>query len=394
MQLKHFPFRYLKIPKEYKNLPKSIKIASLIFFSYNLGWGIVTAYYAIYLKNVLGSYYNIGYIIGVYHLTCIITNFVFSVLLDKINKRKIIRLILIFYFPFSYIFLKISTLIMFLFFVMYHGFIATALWISGEAYIRKHSPKNRAIESIAYFDLSYFISLIIGCFLGVFLISTYKFNIFYSISFFAFIAFLFTIFLPDKEKTFVNINIFKEIKKEIKNIKNNKRLKQLGFILFLFIFIQGIAGLIIPLFLNEMKVELYQIGIIVAISYLPFLCEGFFALLKKRKQVVMTAIFSLFLFFSLLFFIKNIFIIFIINLLISICFSAIMPIIAGNLTEAMPKERMGELSGFVFVVRNIGFGVSGLVSGFIASSLGLNFNFAFSALVSIVLLYLSSKTKF
>lgn len=394
MQFKHFPFRYLKIPKEYKNLPKSIKIASLVFFIYNLGWGIVTAYYAIYLKNVLKTYYNIGYIIAIYHLTCIITSLIFGILLDKINKRKIIRLILIFYFPFSYIFLKISTLTHFLFFVIYHGFIATSLWVSGEAYIRKHSPKNRTIESIAFFDLAYFISLIIGCFFGAFLIKFFKFNIFYSISFFAFLAFLFATILPDQEKLMFKINIFKEIKKEIKDIKKNKKLKKLSFILFLFIFIQGAISLIMPLFLNHLGVNLFQIGIIIAISYLPFLCEGFFALLKNRKRILIVAFLFLIFTFSLLFFIKDIVLIFIINFLVSISFSAIMPILSGKITETMPKQKRGELSSFIFIVRNAGFGISGFINGFIAHNLGLNYVFAFSSLISIAILYLIIKTKF
>lgn len=394
MHLKHFPFRHLRIPKEYTTLPRSIKIAFFIFLIYYLGWGIVMAYYSIYLKKILGNYSSVGYVFAMYHTASLIVSLLLGILLDKVNKQKIIRFILLFYFPFSYIFLKIRNLSQFLAFKIYHGTIATSLWVSVEAYIRKHSPKKRTIESIALFDLGPTLALVIGGFLGAFLITLYSFNIFYAISLFAFLAFLIAIFLPDHEKTNFNINLLKGIKKEFIDFKKNIKLRKLSLALFLYILAMGTIPMILPLFLRHIGATLWQIGIIFAISNIPFLFEGVFALFKERKRTLISAIFIGIVIFTFLFFIRNILLIFIISFLISICFSAITPIISGKLTETMPKTKRGELSGMLSAIRNIGFILSTLAAGFISDALGLNFVFAFDAIILLLLLFVVSRIEF
>jgi MFS family permease len=388
-----FPFRHLKFPKEYLKLPKAIKVSFVVIFLYYLGWGLSLAYYPIYFKTILVSYSNVGYVYAIYYLTSLFVGLIFGSLLDKLNKKKIIRFILLLYFPFSFFLLNIKSLLSFIIFNVYHGIIASGLWVSFESYVRKHSPKDKAVECIALYDLASILALIFGYLISAFLITKFYFNIFYFISFFAFIAFFASILLPDREKNDFKINLFKNIAKEFKDFIENKSLKRLSIILFLYVVSIGNLSMIFPLFLNYLGSSLWQVGIIFFIMELPYLFEGFFALVKKRKQLVFSLTSILIIIFFLLFFVKNINIIFLITLIMGVCFAGIGPVISGKLTETMPKTRQGELSGMLHVIRNIGFMFSSFFAGQISETFGINFIFLFNSLFLFIFLLLLIRTK-
>ncbi len=388
-----FPFRYLKFPKEYSKLPKSIKISFLVIFIYFLGWGFSLAYYPLYFKNVLASYANVGYVYAIYHLTSLLMGLILGSLLDRLNKRKIIRLILLLYFPFSFFLLNIKSFFQFVVFNIYHGIIASSFWVSMESYVRKHSPKNKSIECIAVFDLASILSLLLGYLISSFLVTKIYFNIFYFISFFSFLAFFVSILLPDKEKNNFQINFFKNIKHEFKDFIKNKNFKTFSLILFLYIISIGNLSMVYPLFLSYLGTELWKIGIIFFIMELPYLFEGVFALVKKRKALLNVLTLFLIIIFISLFFIKNIFLIFLISLIIGMCFAGINPIISGKLTETMPKTKQGELSGMLHVIRSLGFILSYLFAGQIAQFFGIKFIFLFNVFFLVVLFFLLIKIK-
>jgi len=392
MQIRHyFPFRYLKFPREFLKLPRAIRISFVLFLIYYLGWGIVTAYEPIYIKNVVGSYSNVGFTFAIFNILALFFSLTLGALLDRVNKKNVIRFFLLFYIPFSYLFLKIRTLSQFLAFRAYHGIIATGLWISGESYVRQHSPKGKAVESITLFDLASILALIIGGILGAYLIYKIGFNIFYAVSFFAFLSLLFSNLLPDHEKSNFKIKIFRGIRKELKDLKENKDLKRFLFFLFFFVIASGSMGMIFPLFLKYIGAELWQIGLIYSISMSPFLFEGFFALFKKRTRLLKVSLFFASLMFLSMFFIRNILIIFIASLAISICFSAIGPILSGRLTETMSPRKRGELTGLIGAMRHIGLIITSLSSGFIADALGLNFVFLLNFILLFFLLLIVKK---
>jgi len=387
IHLFRFPFRHLKFTKEYLKLPRPIKIAFLVVFIYYLGWGLSLAYYPIYFKTVLQTYSNVGYVYAIYHFTSLCTGLILGGLLDKLNKRKVVRIILLFYFPFSFLLLNIKTLFQFIIFNIYHGVIASSLWVSMESYVRRHSPKGKSIESIALFDLAGVFALIFGYLISAFLITKIYFNIFYFISFFSFFAFFVAILMPDKEKTDFKIKFFRNIKHEFIDFLKNKKLRTLSIGFFLFVISIGNLSMIFPLFLKHLGTTLWSIGIIFFIMELPYLFEGVFAVIRKRKLVVSVLTSLLILIFLSLFFIKNIGILFLITLIIGICFAGITPIISGKLTETMPKIRQGELSGIIHVIRNIGYILSTFLAGQIAELLGINFIFLFNVLFLLIFLF-------
>ncbi|MEM1534909.1 MAG: MFS transporter [Candidatus Pacearchaeota archaeon] len=397
MHIKHYiPFRHFRLPRlgEFLKLPRAIKYAFIILFIYYLGWGIWVAFEPIYLKRIVGSYTHIGLIVMTFNFLALFFSLFLGTILDKINKKKSIRFWLLFYLPFSYIFSKIKALSHFLLFKAYHGIIATGLWISGEAYVRQHSPKKKAIESMALYDLSTILAVVIGGFIGAWLIYKIGFNIFYAISAFAFLALITSGILPDHGRWKVkHIHPLKGLKKELKDLRKNKSLRRLSAFLFVYVFVLATMPLVLPLFLNHIGAKLWQIGIIYAISQVPFLFEGFFGLAKRKKAIISSSLLIGSALFLAMAFVKNILAIFLLSLAISICFSAISPIINGKLTEAMPRQKRGELTATLGALRYLSISLSSLFSGFISDLLGLHYVFLLN-FVLFGLLFISLKKIF
>lgn len=389
MHYEHIQFRHLKFPKHYKKLPRSIKLASIIVFIYSFGWGLIYAFESIYIKGVVGNYSGVGYVFATYYLLGLIFSLLLGLILDKVNKIKIIRAFLIFYLPFSYLFLNIRNSLQFIYFKIYHGIIATGFWVSSEAYIRQHSPKAMTVESMAIFDVSFALALIVGGLLSAFLITVFGFNLFYSISVFSFIALIASTLLLNHKKTKLKIRFFSDLKKEFCDFKYNKRLKKLSLFLFLYTIVSATMFIIFPLFLKHVGAKLWQIGIIFSLMMIPYTFEGFFALIKKRKHLLLFSLFFSSLVFLTMFFISNIILLFFISFIIALCFSAINPIISGKLTETMSTRKRGELSGILSAIRNISYIFSALLSGLISDAFGLNYVFLFNALIFLFLFFLS-----
>ncbi|MEM4358103.1 MAG: MFS transporter [Candidatus Pacearchaeota archaeon] len=388
----YFPFRHLKYPIEFLKLPKSIKYGFVIFLIYSFGWGFAEPYFAIYSNKVLGSYTNVGLVYAIFNFIGLITSLSLGTILDKINKRNLIRFILLFYLPFSYLLLQIKNLTNFITFRIYHGVIATSLWVSGEVYIRRHSPRRRTVESVALFDLASVIGMILGAIASAFLISWLSFNIFYSISIFAFLALLLSAYMPDKEKSEIKkVMLVREIKKEFVNFFRYKKLRKITLFLFFYIIVSATMSIIFPLYLKHIGASLTEIGLIFALFYFPFLLEGYFAWIRNKKALLISSLAATSLLFLILFFINNIVTIFLLSLLIGIFFAAIGPTLSGRITNFMPLKKRGQLTSVLDVIRHLALVVSFLFSGFIADKLGLNFVFLINFLILAILTFFVRK---
>ena len=395
MHRSYFPFRVLYFTKKFAQLPKSVKYCSLLFFIYYFGWGMILAYEPIYLKNILGEYKNIGLIFASFHILALAMSLLIGTLLDKIKKKNLLRFFLFFYLPFSYIYLHITKLSHFLLFKAYHGIIATGLWISGEAHIRTHSPKGKEVESIALFDFSGILALVLGSFVGAMLIEKFSFNIFYAISFFAILALIFSYRLGDREEKISGkmkkIELMKGIKKEINDLKKNKRFYHHVSFLLLFVFLSSTFGLILPLFLKTLEVELWCIGIIFGISQIPFLFEGVFATAKNKNRILVGGWIMSGIIFLVMFFLKSPKLIFLVSLFLGISFAAISPILSGRLTRDMPKTKRGEFTGILAGLRYICLAVSSLTFGIMADFLGIRSIFILNFFLVAVFLIIARK---
>ncbi len=348
--------------KEIKNLPHSIKLLSFLMFVYNLGWGIVIPFLPLYYKEILKTYTATGIIIGLLPLLKIFWDFPIGLSLDRVSKRTALRYVLILYFPLSYILLSLRTLFGFIYFRIYHSFLASFLWLSSQTYLRANSPKEKETISFAFFDSLSNFSLILGPFLGACLIYKYGFSILWAISFFAFLSFLISFFLPKEKKVSPKPAFF-----------YNKKFLKVCFFLFLFILASSSLGMLLPLFLNYLGASYFQIGLFYGFFSFPSLFEFYFGNLKEKKKLIRLALISGAFLFSLMYFFKNVYLLSLIVFLLSFCITAIIPHLQGRLTTLMPFEKIGSFSAVANIFIHLGGFIGPFLAGVISDFFGLRY---------------------
>ena len=388
------PLRPIKVSLELLKLPLNIKLAALLMLVYGLGWGIAGPFIPIYFNQILGNYTAVGIVFGIYPLFCILWDLIIGPLSDSASKKGLMRIALLLYLPMSFILLSLKNMSNFIIFRIYHSFATTSLYTAHEVYVRKHSPKHKASEAIGLSDSASILAAIIGAVIGGFLIMKIGFNIFYAVSIFAALAFIPLFFLKGRRKHY-HFKI--ELKKDIQDFCRSKELVKLSFINFFFVFCYTTAFIMLPLLLLELNATLLQIGLIYGAIYIPFLFESYFSVLAdkfgKRNILLKGLLFGALLFLGM-FFAKSIILLFIFSLLLSVSFSAISPSLSGRMTELMPKNEIGGLTGIKTAIRDIAAGAGPILAGLIADSFGLNYAFLLGFAVFSVLFFAVSRFRF
>ncbi len=385
--------RKIHITRRLMNLPRPIKLLSFIMFIYYLGWAISDPYIAIYFKEKLGTYTRLGIVYAAFPFFSIIWVLLTGLIIDNNSKKKLINLSMFLYTPLSFIILSISKFFHFILYRLYHSLIASILWLSVESYLREHSPKNRASEARGLFDSAYGSTLIIGPLIGALLITKLGFNLFYSISIFAFLAFLFSLMLVDKKNSISFKIKYSSLKKEFYDFWVNKKLARTGLFLGMLTFCLSFTGLLLPLFLREFGASYLQIGIVYALYNIPILFEAYFSCLKNKKRLLFLGVFFSAIIFLLMFRVTNLYYLFILIFFLGVSVSSLIPTIHGRITNLMPKKEIGELSAMLTAITDFSNTIGILLAGFIADYLGLNYVFLLAFFVFAILLLIITFTK-
>jgi len=379
--------------------PKKIKLLTILIMVYYFGWAIIEPFFPLYLNTIFNSYSNIGIVMSSVYLFSILTGLFFGQIINRVSKKTMISIALFLYLPLSFIILGITRLPHFIFFQVYHAVIKTPLWISSEAYIRKNTTKKRVSEALGTFYSGYGLALVIGPIIGAFLIYKIGFSIFYSISFFAFIAFIISFFLPRENRE----SILKGIKnsilkdgfviKEFKHLFRNQPLK--FFLIFMFFYYFSIYHLfmIVPLFLEKMNISFLNIGLIYSLFFVPLTFESFFSKLKNKKRAIVISLFLSSIVLLAMFFIKSLIAFFFLIFIMGTMFSIINPLLRGRVTYFMPRKEFGEMGGVEYSVINLAAFLSFLIAGFISEIYSLNMVFLLSSILVFSLFLFTLKNK-
>jgi MFS family permease len=387
------------ISKKLFYAPKKIKLLTLLITTYYLGWAIIEPFFPIYLKQIFGNYSNVGIVMSSVYLFTIITSLFFGQFINRVSKKIMILLSLLFYIPSSFILISINRLSHFILFQAYHSVVRSPLWISSEAYIRKNVPRKKASEAMGTFYSGYGLALVFGPIIGALLIYKIGFLILYSISLFAFFAFIISFFIPRSNKGSIMKGIGDTITKdgfiikEFRDFLKNKCLE--NFIIFIFLFYFSIYPLfmIIPLFLRELNVSYINIGIIYSLFFIPLVFESIFSKIKNKKLAVLSSLFLGSIVLFSIYFVKDLTIIFFLTFFMGVLFSIMNPILKGQITYFMPKKDLGELGGIEYSVINLAAFLSFFFAGFISDIYGINTMFLISSIILFILFLFSFKNK-
>lgn len=378
MKLRYI-FRKPEFTKEAWTLNRPVKAISLLFFVYMIGWGIVDPILPVYVKRVTGNYFSAGLFVSALQFFSLFFSFVIAPIIDRVKKKSLMSVALGLYTGVSPILLALTTITQFVVFRIYHAAIATTLWVTGDAYVREHSPRHKEAQAIGLFDFGVGLAQVIGGLLAALLIPFLGFNIIYAVSCFSLLAFFQSQTLPDKKKPALLrcIGCLKitKITQEYADIRKNVRLARAVCWAFPFYFSVSLIPMALSLFIDYVGGSLPMIGMVAALFYAPVLFESYFSATKEKRGVSTMGMVYAAMLFLLLFFAKDISTIFVLALLIGIAFSAVHPIFSGRFTELMPRKEIGELSAFIYAMKAFAAAAAPLIAGFIADIWGIKYVF-------------------
>lgn len=379
---------HLSLKEEYKKLPKSIKRICKLTFLYYIGWAICLPFIPLFFESILGELKYVGLVTALVPILGILFALPMGVLADNLSKKIMIRLTLLFYLPFGFIFLTLKNLFDLILFRIYHGSIATSLWIGLESYQRGHAPKYREIHSASLYSMALNLALVIGPIIGSILFIYLGFNIFYSISIFSLITFLYTWRLPDHDrKTNIRDGVYKLLRKknflkrEVKYWWKNKSIKKIHTFAMGLRFCLAFFQMLLPIFLRRYGASYFQIGIIFSLFYLPLLFGPYFSLLARKKNIFRTFLILGGCTFILLFFSNKTSIILLLTIILALCFAGITPFIDGRITSYIKRHRVGETTGITLIITNIAAALGPLIGGLFADLYSIKFIFLIGGLI-------------
>jgi len=379
---------------EMRSLSKPVKLMSLLFLVYVLGWGMANPFLPLYFNDILGNFVAVGLVMGLLPLFSVVWALLFGGFIDRIPKRTVIITMLVLYLPLSYFLLSLKTLSHFVYFRIYHAFNATGLWVSSDAYVRKHSQKGKEAEAIALWDVGAGIATIIGAASGGLLLKHLGFSYLWVISLFAAIALVISLFLPDHEKTKTIKIRWDFLLKELKDFFAHRRLVIISVFDFFYIFAVSFVMMILPLFLLEIGASFIEIGLITALFFTPLLAEPYFSTFERKDLVVLVSTLCASALFLAMFYLQNVLAVFAASTILGLFLAAIKPITGGHKTKLMPKKEIGELSAIIFAIKGLAGGVGPIVAGVIAQWLGLRYVFLLGFVIFLGLSAMSKRIGF
>lgn len=387
------------IPKDLKSLPFSIKRFSLISFVYYLSWSILDPFLPIYFKDILGNYTTTALVIGLLNIFTIFWSMPLGSLADRFSKKALIAFFLWLYLPLGPILSALTRVWQFTIFKVYHSFLATGFWTSGEAYVRFHSAKKeRYQEAIGFSDMALGLSSVLGAILGGVLASFYNIRwLFFLMPIFVLLALFLNRKLPDHSGSgSLKLSLRKIFKQGIfsyglRDFWKNRPLVSLTFLSFIFSLASAGHLVLLSLFSHSLGAKPIQLGLIFALAYLPILFEAPFSVLagkySDKKILVLTSFLSIFI-LVWIFFLKNVWFLLLPSFLLGLLTAFIFPILEGDKTRLMSLAKVGELSGVTRGFTILGGGLGIIITGPLADRFGISFPFLASALLMVLFLIL------
>jgi DHA1 family multidrug resistance protein-like MFS transporter len=362
------------------SLGAPVKRISLLFFIYFLGWGMALPYFSIYLKSLFGSFSAVGIAFGVMHGFALVWALFLGPALDRLNKKTVISAILFLYLPFSPIMLALTTLTQFVMFRMYHAVISTSLWLSGEAYVRGHTPQGKEAQAIGMFDASFGLSQVIGGLLAAAVITTVGFDILYAVSIAALLAFFVSLRLPDHTRSKAWGEIQQAMRpgrvwREVREYLADRELARMTVYLFAFVFAVEFLIMTVPLHLESVGASMPLIGLTASVFTVPLLFESYFSTRQDKSRTMLLGLVFASVVFLALSFADETAMVFFLTVLLGISLAAVHPILSGSFTKRMPKGRVGEYSGVLFATKALAATISPIVAGVMADAFGLRYVF-------------------
>lgn len=391
---------------------------SLEFF----GWGFIDPLFSIFANGILDNFFYIGLLLAIKNFTALLVTIPISQCVHKITPRNlaIFARILTIVFTVGYFLAGLNQSILTLFIAQVLSGIAQPLRdVAGQDFLIENIDKKRAssIMGLDFFTKNAFwiISCSLSGFALFFIGSLLNQNniedlIFYNFIFLA-IASFFGIFVLLKIETKKKRRFFWFIKHAERIVLSHKTYLnffrgfkkfslQLNFSLVLFFLLsmlERVIGVFVPLLAFQLNLPLWQIGLLLASFWLPYLFTFFFSILADKFDRLLIIICGLLLSLiplTILSFTEAPLWLGICSSLITLSIALMQPANLGIVASLAPNSEKAHIAGMGFIFSKMGIIFGAILLGFIAEKFGLRTIFVVIALLALIFTIMAIFVKF
>jgi MFS family permease len=261
-------FRELSDLRHIRNFNRVILPISLAFFIYTFGWGVTSPIFSIYVNNVTKNAFLTGLVLSITTMAGIFLNIPFSILENKMNMKRVLQVVLLFYSILALLYPQANGLLLLLLLSIARGIASSFLWLTSWAYVFTYTDKAVKGKETGFFsdmnDLASAVSPIVG---GAVSILSF-FLPFYVLSLTSFVAFaVVSIRLkesPKPQKTSLKLQLSKLV-----GYLRDKRFVKTVVLIVVFYALINIYYSFLSIFLNDEGISIPLIGIILTVALLP-----------------------------------------------------------------------------------------------------------------------------
>lgn len=354
-----------------------------------IGMGIIVPLMPVYAKTLGASGLWLGLIFSGFSLSRLIFMPIMGKIADKRGRKKFICAGLFLYSLISIGYVFANNVFSLVWIRILHGFASAMIVPIIMAYIGDIAPKGKEGRFMGYFNVSFFMGMGLGPFIGGILNDVFGMNAaFIAVSFLAAFSLLVTLFFLSEE---TNSMIKKgEPKKNpsFKKLLQNNLIK--GLLIYRFIGAVGRGSLMafLPVFAAGFGITASQIGIIISsnIIFMSILQVPFGRLADKYSKVKMI-IFSGFittLALGLMPFVNNFRDLFLLSMFMGVGGGMGMPAATAINAIAGKKYGMASAMGLFSSAMSAGMVISPLIAGILMDTAGIKYIFYFGSSVTFV----------
>ena len=159
-------FRELSDLRHIRNFNRVILPISLAFFIYTFGWGVTSPIFSIYVNNVTKNAFLTGLVLSITTMAGIFLNIPFSILENKMNMKRVLQVVLLFYSILALLYPQANGLLLLLLLSIARGIASSFLWLTSWAYVFTYTDKAVKGKETGFFsdmnDLASAVSPIVG----------------------------------------------------------------------------------------------------------------------------------------------------------------------------------------------------------------------------------------
>jgi MFS family permease len=350
---------------------------SLAFFIYTFGWGVTSPVFSIYVNSVTKNAFLTGLVLSITTMAGIFLNIPFSVIENRMNMKRVLQIVLLFYSVLALLYPQASGFLSLLLLGVARGIASSFLWLTSWAYIFTYTEKTVKGKETGFFsdmnDLASAVSPIVGGALSIisFLLPFYVLSL-TSLGAFAVVSIRLKE-SPKPQKASFKLQIFKLV-----SYLRDKRLVKTLILIVVFYALINIYYSFLPVFLNNEGISIPLIGMILTVALLPAvgLEVPIGQVLDRggiRKilsvAIVLTALTALMIPLS-----RNLYFTIAVVTAFTVSYTAIFIALYSRMSDVMNKDRVG-ITGVLATFKDLGYTIGPLLAGTMISLVGINNTF-------------------